>query len=123
MDHDASDADDLDEEREEFLAEMAEQEKTDRYIDNLRKRSKLLRSRGAWAAARRAPVATGALRAPVAARAPVAGQARGMDPTAIARRLIARAHPSDNDEDDEEEEQDDYMSMEDDEEEDLQGYM
>lgn len=90
---------DGDGERDEFLAEMAEQERTDRYIDNLRKRSKLLRSRGAWAAAKR-----GAAK-PVAK---VAKPPQGADPTAIARRLLAQTQRSDEDE--EEEEVDEYMS-------------
>ena len=88
----------------EFLADMAEQERTDRYIDNLRKRSKLLRSRGAWAAAKRGAVQ------PVSRvdRVP-----KGADPTAIARRLLAQTQQSD--EDDDEEVVDEYMSASDDE--------
>lgn len=88
-----------DEGRDAFLADMAEQERTDRYIDNLRKRSKLLRSRGAWAAAKR-----GAAAKP---EPKVQRGSTGADPTAIARRLLAQTQPSDEEEEEEEEE---YMS-------------
>lgn len=101
---DDEDEEDGGEEREEFLAEMAEQERTDRYIDNLRKRSKLLRSKGAWAAAKRGTATRPVVRGP---------PTKGADPTAIARRLLAQTQQSDEDE--EEEEVDEYMSASDDE--------